>query len=167
MQKYLYIFVFSMISVTLVGCKEVMDNLTALSESTPEKDDAYRNKITADLKHFDRIKTTNNSVFFDLEEKLKLASQKNTSSLNLRQELHSMASTLRSQNDQFKVQYFSTSEVAKLRNQLMQLNYATIQLISITDNPNEVAKRLNTYLAQQKNLINAYNKLRTEIESSI
>ncbi len=168
MPKYLFILVLSMMTATITGCKDILDVLTTTNSEEPAaKEEIYRKKLKTDLKQLDQIRTTSNTAFIELEDKLKQTAKKNTSTLAVRQELQNFAANLRSQNDQFRVQYFATSEVAKLRNKIMQLNYATIQIIAVIENPNEVSKRLNHYFNQQEKFIADYNKMRAEVETSL
>ncbi|OUY06782.1 hypothetical protein CAP51_12735 [Acinetobacter populi] len=166
-QKIFLIMIISFSTLVLTGCKETMDQIASVGQEQSSKDQLYTDKLKTDLKNFDQIRPQNNQVFFDLNDKLNKATAKQTSTIELRKELQDFADSLRNQNDKFKTQAFSTPEVAKLRNTIMQLNYDTIQILDIIDNPNTVKNRLTPYLKKQERLIHEYNKLRTEIESKI
>ncbi len=167
MQKILMIFVLSMTATMLTGCKDVLEQIVAMDQYETSSDEAYIDALKIDVKNFDRIRTSQNSLFIDLDEKLKQATNKNTSTVELRQELEGIGRDLRYQNDQFKIQHFNTNEVAQLRNKVMKLNYLTVEIIDVLQNPNTVANRLPRYVNQQKKLLNEYNQLRTDIETQI
>lgn len=168
MRSFLVALAITCSAISLTGCNEIFDKVTGLINSEqPSEDDVFKQKLKVDLQAFDRIRTYHNITFFELEVPLRKAADKNQSTAAVRNELTSFANALSSQNNQFKSQHFQTREVAKLRNTIMRLHYATIQIIEVLDNPKTVNARLPNYLKQQKNLINEYNKLRTETEAKL
>lgn len=166
MNKIFLIFLISVTTFGITGCKDVLDQITGMSQNdTP--DHAYQKLLSADLKIFDQIRTQQNSVYIQLEDKLNQAARTQTSTSELRNELQDLANTLANQNNSFKNSHIQTSEVARLRNTIMQLNYSTMQIIQIVDNPNTVNNRLPSYLSKQRSLINSYNQLRTDVEMKL
>lgn len=166
MSRYLLILLLSGTLIGVTGCKDALEQLTGSSQHE-SADAIYQEKLSTDLKAFDQIRTQQNSVFFELEDKLQKAAHKESSTPELRQELEDLSNTLSSQNDSFKTLHLQTTEVAKLRNIIMQLNYATIQIVQVKENPIAVNNRLKGYLNKQRNLINNYNRLRTEVEMKL
>ena len=154
------------IALTQVGCKDTLEQLTGMTQEE-RPDEAYQAKLIEDLKAFDQIRTQQNSLFMQLDDQLDLASSKQTTNSKVRQELRDLAGTLDSQNQQFKQLHVHTPEVARLRNAVMQLNYSTMQIVALVDNPNAVNSRLDRYKSMQKNYLNRYNHLRTEVESKL
>ncbi|MFC3901331.1 hypothetical protein SAMN05421749_11119 [Acinetobacter marinus] len=153
-------------SVMLVGCKDTLEQIVGMTQDQ-RPDAAYQSKLKTDLKAFDQIRSQQNGVFDELDQQLSFASKKSTSSAQIRQSLQDISGTLSSQNEQFKKLHIHTPEVARLRNAVMQLNYSTMQIVALVDNPNAVNSRLNRYKSMQKNYINRYKHLRTEIESKL
>ena len=168
MKRFIIVMCISLSSLSLTGCNDLLQQITNFITPADNSEDAIqRKKIQSDLKIFDSIRSDQNSAFYDLEETLKKATSKETSTAAIRAELVSFANKLHTQNDRFKVTHIQTPEVAKLRNVVMQLNYETIIIIQTVDNPAAVNNRLRGYLNTQNKLLNEYNKLRTEIEASL
>lgn len=167
MKRFIIVLFISFSSLSLTGCNDLLQQITDfINPSENSENDLVKKKLQSDLKAFDAIRVEQNSAFYDLEDKLKKAAHKETSTANLRGELVSFANKLHTQNDRFKVTHIQTPEVAKLRNVVMQLNYETIIIIQTVDNPIAVNNKLRGYLTMQTKLLNEYNKLRTEIEAS-
>ena len=155
-------------TLTLTGCDDLFEKITqSFGTEQTTVDQSTQKKFEADLEEFDRIHTKIEPLFKELDQKLKLTTQKSTSTAKVRSDLTGISNTLSRLNSEYEVLHFHTPEVAKLRNKVMQLNYETIQLISMIDNPNTMQQRVPRYLAEQKELINAYNKLRTETEAKL
>lgn len=168
MRSFFIALIITCSTLSLAGCKEIFDKMTGLiSTEQPSEDEVFKQKLKTDLQVFDRIRTYHNITFLELEAPLRKAANKEQSTATLRSELTNFANSLSGQNNQFKSQHFHTREVAKLRNTAMKLNYATIQIIEVIDNPKTVNARLANYLNRQKQLINEYNKLRTETETKL
>lgn len=166
MKKFIVVLSISLSSLSLTGCNDLLQQITNLiTPAETNENTIHQNKLKSDLKVFDSIRPEQNSIFYDLEEKLKKVSHKDTSTAALRSELVNFANNLSIQNERFKVTHIQTPDVAKLRNTIMQLNYETIIIVQTIDNPIAVNNRLNGYLNTQKKLLNEYNKLRTEIEA--
>ena len=165
MKRFIFVLIISLSTLSLTGCNDLLTKLSNLFNSEqPKPHDIHQQNLKKDLKAFDAIRTQQNSVFFELNEKLESAKNKETSTATIRADLISFSDTLASQTESFKGLHLHTTEVAKMRNKVMQLNYSTIQIIQVVDNPTAVNKRMNDYLNVQKKLINDYNKLRTEAE---
>lgn len=167
MQKFLLIFLICNTTLAFTGCKETLEQIGVTGQNETSVDPLYVQKLKLDLQNFDRIRTNQNEFFIQLNEKLKKAAHKTTSTVELRKSLQDMATTLRYQNEQFKLRSLNTSEVANLRNKVMQLNYESLKILEVLENPATVENRLNEYLNKQKNLLHEYNKLRTEIEAML
>lgn len=168
MKRFIFVLIIGLSTLSLSGCTDLFDKINSLiNQEEPTADDIYQQKLKNDLKAFDEIRTQQNSIFFELDEKLEKARQKETSTATVRSELLSFSNTLATQNDRFKTLHLHTTEVAKMRNAVMQLNYATIDIIQVIDNPQAVNNKFRGYINKQKQLINDYNKLRTQAESKL
>lgn len=166
-QKFCLIVLISFSTVLLTGCKETVEQIASIGQDDPVKNQTHSDKLKADMNLFDQIHPQSNQVFLQLNQQLNKATAKQTSTVELRKDLQDFANSLRHQNDQFKTESFRTPEVANLRNTIMQLNYDTLAIIDVMDNPSTVKNRLKPYLKQQQRLIHQYNKSRIGIESKI
>ena len=153
---------------SLSGCKEITDyinDFTAKDQPSPQE--IFKQKLKDDLKACNNISRFGMDSFTELEITLRQAADKKQSTAIIRSDLLSFAEDLKVQNEKFKRYHFRTNEGAKLRNKLMQLNYATIQIIQVIDNPMTVQRRLATYLQKQRTLIQEYEQLKAEMQSKI
>ena len=158
-------------SIALTGCNELdhaiahIENIIKPQELSPEQ--VFRKKLKDDLRAFERIATVGEVSFIELEASLRKAAKSTLPTDPIKQELQSFANQLSSQNEAFKLQHFQTNDGAKLRNKMMQLNYATIQLIHVMNNPQAFERRLERYLKRQQQLITEYKHIKNEMKEKI
>ena len=175
-------------ALSLSACQQTLDKATKLFQSDqisasahelitkttaffqPEQlsaEEEFKLNLTNDLEAFDRIRSIDNNSFVALQDTLKKAGNKSQSTAAVRSELVAFSNNLKVQNSELQRQHFHTTEVAKIRNTVMELHYTTMTLIALVDSPETVRSRLPNYLSQQKDLIREYDYLRSEAEAFI
>ena len=172
--------VMSLPAFTLAGCKNATHYINEfipkevtsyinnfISTEPPSAEELFKQKLQDDLHAFEQIARFGSDSFLELEIPLRKAADKEQSTMQIRSDLLSFATELNSQNELFKIYHFRTDEGAKLRNKLMQLNYATLQIIQVVDNPVVVHRRLEGYLQRQRELINECDEIKADIQAKI